>query len=231
VRDFVLQQLEVRNISPVEFDSKDCFPFSFSVKPVKETGADSYIIRFLVKKSDGGSYTISSFSVHNDFRRNHLGSIALKAILGMTNGDQADSIEIDSVQHDGPGFWSSFGALPVCEPLDLNEKIKKVLEEKEKELSLNACEELAAISRIAVNNPYRGWRMLSLNEAKDGADMYIKSIIFRQICAGHNMIIIPGEPGTHKILKSRLGVIPSFRPPVNGHPHRFQHILDALANK
>lgn len=78
----------------------------------------------------------------------------------------ADYIEILSVQHDGPGFWSSFGALPLREPSNLNEKIEQVLEEKGKELSSDVCDNLAAISQVARENPYLGWRMLSLTDYK-----------------------------------------------------------------
>jgi hypothetical protein len=68
----------------------------------------------------------------------------------------ADYIEILSVQHDGPGFWSSFGALPLREPSNLNEKIEQVLEEKGKELSSDVCDNLAAISQVAQRKSLSG---------------------------------------------------------------------------
>lgn len=150
-----------------------------------------------------------------EVRVKNLGSILFKALLGVACERSISSIFIHQVRTYGPAFWPSIGAVPDESPPDIGFHIDHFIEREKSRLERDTIHRLGAIKKIALNNRYLAWRVLSQSHfeflgERQPFQNRLKLEIFKPLCEYQNLIILPGEPSTRAILERRLGALPLF---------------------
>ncbi len=207
-QDFLSQQIETLGykIDHCEFTRRNIAYFSHD--HLSSSG------RILSCSFSCGKGELSISRFRTEIPDKQLGSIMLKAILGIACEQGAFSIFIHQVRTHGPAFWPTMAAVPDKSP-SLRYYIDRFIEEKKSLLSPHTIKKLQIINRISDINRYLAWRILSQRNFEFAAeqeqfDNRSKLEIFKPLCEADNLIILPGEPTTRAILECRLGALPAF---------------------
>jgi len=175
------------------------------------------------------------------FQRKGLGVTALKTILGLASDFGTPSIRMETVTDDGVNFHPMIaGALPIVPLSNLPDLIEWAQNQWKKNINYEDHAWLSSVKEISRTRPYLGFRLLSQRRIETPkswpAKNYFIGSIVSEITARDqkirvpdlfDLIILPGEVSTRKLLEKRLGQLPPFRPITKNHP-TYGHIVGEL---